>query len=139
MTASQYGMKGAQVNPKNLKYHREHDWVRIEGDTAVLGITDFAQQTLGDIVFIELPEVGADVTAGAPYAEVESVKAVSDVFAPMSGSVVEVNEDVVDAPETVNESPYDEGWLIRIKLNDPAEADALMSVEEYDAMLATDE
>jgi glycine cleavage system H protein len=139
MTASQYGMKGAQVNPKNLKYHREHDWVRIEGDTAVLGITDFAQQTLGDIVFIELPEVGADVTAGAPYAEVESVKAVSDVFAPMSGSVVEVNEDVVDAPETVNESPYDEGWLIRIKLNDPAEADALMSVEEYDAMLATEE
>jgi glycine cleavage system H protein len=139
MTASQYGKKGAQVNPKNLKYHREHDWVRIEGDTAVLGITDFAQKTLGDIVFIELPEVGADVTAGTPYAEVESVKAVSDVFAPMSGSVVEVNEDVVDAPETVNESPYDEGWLIRIKLHDPAEADALMSVDEYDALLATEE
>jgi glycine cleavage system H protein len=139
MTASQYGKKGAQVNPKNLKYHREHDWVRIEGDTAVLGITDFAQQTLGDIVFIELPEVGADVTAGTPYAEVESVKAVSDVFAPMSGSVVEVNEDVVDAPETVNESPYDDGWLIKIKLRDPSEADALMSVEEYDSLLATEE
>jgi glycine cleavage system H protein len=139
MTASRYGEKGAQVNPKNLKYHREHDWVRIDGDTAVFGITDYAQQTLGDIVFIELPEVGADVTAGTPYAEVESVKAVSDVFAPLSGSVIEINEDVVDAPETVNESPYADGWLVKIKMSDPAEADDLMSFEEYEELLATEE
>ncbi len=127
------------MNPKNLKYHREHDWVRIEGDTAVLGITDYAQQTLGDIVFIELPEVGSDVIAGTPYAEVESVKAVSDVFAPMTGSVIEINEDVVDAPETVNESPYDQGWLIKIRFSDPAEADDLLSVEQYDALLVAEE
>lgn len=127
------------MNPKNLKYHREHDWVRVDGDTAVLGITDYAQQTLGDIVFIELPEVGADVTAGTPYAEVESVKAVSDVFAPVSGSVIEVNEEVVDAPETVNRSPYDEGWLIKVRLSDPAETDDLLTVEEYDEFLQEEE
>ncbi len=127
------------MNPKNLKYHREHDWVRIDGDTAVFGVTDYAQETLGDIVFIELPEVGADVTAGTAYAEVESVKAVSDVFAPMSGTVVEVNEEVVDAPETVNESPYEDGWLIKVRIGDPAEADDLMSAEEYDELLAAEE
>ncbi len=93
------------MNPKNLKYHREHDWARVEGDTAVFGLTSYAQETLGDIVYIELPEVGADVTAGTPYAEVESVKAVSDVYAPLSGSVVEVNEEVVDAPETDQREP----------------------------------
>ena len=127
------------MNPKNLKYHREHDWVRIDGDTAVFGVTDYAQETLGDIVFIELPEVGADVTAGTAYAEVESVKAVSDVFSPMSGTIVEVNEEVVDAPETVNESPYEDGWLIKVKISDPAEADDLMSAEEYDELLAAEE
>ena len=127
------------MNPTDLKYHREHDWVRIDGDTAVFGITDYAQQTLGDIVFIELPEVGADVTAGTPYAEVESVKAVSDVFAPVSGSVIEVNEEVVDAPETVNRSPYDEGWLIKVRLSDPGEADDLLTVEEYDEFLEAEE
>lgn len=127
------------MNPKNLKYHREHDWARVEGDTAVFGITSYAQETLGDIVFIELPEVGADVTAGAPYAEVESVKAVSDVYAPLSGSVVEVNEDVVDAPELLNESPYDDGWLIKVRLGDAAEIDDLMSSEEYEELLAEEE
>ena len=127
------------MNPKNLRYHREHDWARVEGDNAVFGLTSYAQETLGDIVYIELPEVGADVTAGTSYAEVESVKAVSDVFAPMSGSVIEVNEDVVDAPETVNESPYDEGWLIKVRLSDPAEAEDLLSVEEYDALLEAEE
>jgi len=127
------------VNPKNLKYHREHDWVRIEGDTATFGLTDYAQETLGDIVFIELPEVGADVTAGTPYAEVESVKAVSDVFAPMSGTIIEVNEEVVDAPEVVNESPYDDGWLIKVKLSEPAEVDDLLTAEEYDELLAAEE
>jgi len=127
------------VNPKNLKYHREHDWARVEGDTAVFGLTDYAQETLGDIVFIELPEVGAEVSAGAPYAEVESVKAVSDVYAPLSGSVVEVNEEVVDAPELINESPFETGWLIKVRLSDPGEVDDLMTAEEYEDMLAEEE
>ena len=127
------------MNPKDLKYHREHAWVRIGGDSAVFGITDYAQETLGDVVFIELPEVGTEVTAGTPYAEVESVKAVSDVYAPMSGQVVEVNEDAVDAPETVNQSPYEDGWLVKVKLSDPAEADDLLSVEEYEQFLEAEE
>jgi glycine cleavage system H protein len=137
--ASRSGEKGAHVNPKNLKYHREHDWARVEGDTAVFGLTTYAQETLGDIVYIELPEVGADVTAGTPYAEVESVKAVSDVYAPLSGSVVEVNEDVVDAPELINESPFEEGWLIKVKLSDPSEADDLMTAEEYEELISEEE
>lgn len=125
------------MNPKNLKYHREHVWARVDGDTAVFGLTDYAQETLGDIVFIELPEVGTDVVAGTPYAEVESVKAVSEVHAPLSGSVIEVNEDVVDAPELINESPYDEGWLVKVRLSDPAEVDDLMSYDEYEELLST--
>jgi glycine cleavage system H protein len=127
------------VNPKNLKYHREHDWVRIDGDTAVFGLTSYAQETLGDIVYIELPEVGADVTAGTAYAEVESVKAVSDVYAPLSGSVVEVNEEVVDAPELINESPFEDGWLIKIKLSEPSEVEDLMSAEEYEELISEEE
>ena len=127
------------MNPKSLKYHREHDWARIEGDTAVFGLTSYAQETLGDIVYIELPEVGADVTAGTAYAEVESVKAVSDVYAPLSGSVVEVNDEVVDAPELINESPFDEGWLIKVKLSDPSEAEDLMSAEEYEELISEEE
>jgi len=124
------------VNPKNLKYHKEHDWARIEGDVAVLGVTDYAQEALGDIVYIELPEVGTEVSAGSTYAEIESVKAVSDVYAPLSGTIVETNEEVVDAPELINESPYEDGWLIKVKLSDPAELDELMSAEEYDQALA---
>lgn len=127
------------MNPKNLKYHREHDWARVEGDIAVFGLTSYAQETLGDIVYIELPEVGADVTAGSSYAEVESVKAVSDVYAPLSGSVVEVNEEVVDAPELINESPFDEGWLIKVKLSDPSEADDLMTADEYEELISEEE
>jgi len=127
------------VNPKNLKYHREHDWARVEGDTAVFGLTSYAQETLGDIVYIELPEVGADVAAGTAYAEVESVKAVSDVYAPLSGSVVEVNEEVIDAPELINESPFDDGWLIKVKLSDLSEADELMSAEEYEELISEEE
>ena len=127
------------MNPKNLKYHREHDWARIEGDTAVFGLTSYAQETLGDIVYIELPEVGAEVTAGTAYAEVESVKAVSDVYAPLSGSVVEVNEEVVDAPELINESPFEDGWLIKIKLSDASEAEDLMTAEEYEELISEEE
>ncbi len=127
------------MNPKNLKYHREHAWARIEGETAVFGLTEYAQETLGDIVFIELPEVGADVLAGTPYAEVESVKAVSDVYALLSGSVIEVNEEVVDAPELINDSPFEEGWLIKVRLTDPAEADDLLTADEYNELLAAEE
>jgi glycine cleavage system H protein len=127
------------VNPKNLKYHREHDWARVDGDTAVFGLTSFAQESLGDIVFIELPEVGTEVSAGTPYAEVESVKAVSDVYAPLSGTVTEINEEVVDAPELINESPYDDGWLVKVKLTDQAEQDDLMSAEEYEQLLSEEE
>ena len=127
------------MNPKDLKYHREHAWVRIGGDNGVFGITDYAQETLGDVVFIELPEVGTEVTAGTPYAEVESVKAVSDVYAPLSGQVVEVNEDAVDAPEMLNQGPYEDGWLVKVKLSDPAEAEDLLSPEEYEHLLAADD
>lgn len=127
------------MNPSNLKYHKEHDWARIEGDTAVFGITHYAQESLGDVVYIELPEVGAELTAGTSYAEVESVKAVSDVYAPLSGSVVEVNQEVIDAPELLNESPYEDGWLVKVKLSDPGEADELMSASDYEGMLAEQE
>ncbi len=127
------------MNPKNLKYHREHDWARVDGDTAVFGLTDFAQESLGDIVYVELPEVGTDIVAGQPYAEVESVKAVSDVYAPLSGSVVEVNEEVVDAPELINESPFETGWLVKVQLGDPGEQDDLMTADEYEQMLAEEE
>ncbi len=105
----------------------------------MFGVTHYAQESLGDIVYIELPEVGAELAAGASYAEVESVKAVSDVYAPLSGSVVEVNEDVIDAPELLNESPYEDGWLVKVKLSDPSEADELMSAEGYEEMLAEQE
>lgn len=127
------------MNPSNLKYHKEHDWARIEGDLAVFGITHYAQESLGDIVYIELPEVGAELTAGTSYAEVESVKAVSDVYAPLSGSVVEVNQEVIDAPELLNESPYEDGWLVKVKLSDSSEADELMSAADYEGMLAEQE
>ena len=139
MTASLVAEKGAIVNPRNLKYHKEHDWARVEGDTAVFGVTDYAQESLGDIVFLELPEVGSEVTAGTPYAEIESVKAVSDILAPLSGSVIEVNEDAVDAPEIINESPYGDGWLVKVQLSDPSEVDDLMTAEEYDEFLAEEE
>ena len=139
MTASLVAEKGVIVNPRNLKYHKEHDWARVEGDTAVFGVTDYAQESLGDIVFLELPEVGSEVTAGIPYAEIESVKAVSDILAPLSGSVIEVNEDAVDAPEVINESPYGDGWLVKVQLSDPSEVDDLMTAEEYDEFLAEEE
>ena len=102
------------MNPKDFRFHKEHDWVRVEGDIAAFGVTDYAQKTLGDIVYVELPEVGTEVAANDSYAEVESVKAVSDVISPLSGIVVEINEEAVDAPEIINKSPYDEGWLVRV-------------------------
>ncbi|HEX7581887.1 MAG TPA: glycine cleavage system protein GcvH [Gaiellaceae bacterium] len=129
-------MAAAESYPDDLKYHREHDWARIDGDEAVLGVTWFAGDALGELVHFEPPEAGATVTKDAPYGEVESVKAVSDVIAPLSGEVLEVNQKVVDAPETVNEDPYGEGWLIRIRLSKPTEVDALLDVAAYTQFLA---
>jgi glycine cleavage system H protein len=117
--------------PEDLLYHAEHDWARIEGDEAVLGVTWFAQDALGELVHYEPPSEGATVTKDASYGEVESVKAVSDLISPLSGEVLEVNQKVVDAPETVNEDPYGEGWLIRIRMTSPAERDDLLDVGAY--------
>jgi glycine cleavage system H protein len=122
--------------PDDLKYHEEHDWARIEGDEAVLGITWFAADALGELVHFEPPEAGATVTKDASYGEAESVKAVSELISPLSGEVLEVNQKVVDAPETVNGDPYGDGWLIRIRMSDPAEADALLDAGAYTRLLA---
>ena len=119
-------MAAAESYPEDLKYHAAHDWARVEGDEAVLGITWFAADSLGELVHFEPPEVGSTVTKDQSYGEVESVKAVSDVIAPLSGEVLEVNDRVVGAPETVNEDPYGDGWLLRIRVTDPGEADALL-------------
>jgi glycine cleavage system H protein len=122
--------------PDGLRYHKEHDWARIEGDEAVLGITWFAQDALGELVHYEPPSEGDQLSKDAPYGEVESVKAVSDVIAPLSGEVVEVNQKVVDEPETVNADPYGEGWLVRIRLSDPSEAESLLDLEAYKQVVA---
>src|SRR5690349_5556971 len=112
--------------PENLRYAKSHEWARIDGDRATIGITDFAQHELGDVVYLDLPKVGQSFRAGASFGTVESVKAVSDLYAPLSGEVLEINEALLDAPEGVNNSPYDNGWMIVLKLSDPSEADALM-------------
>ena len=128
-------MAAAESYPDELKYHREHDWARIDGGEATLGITWFAQDALGELVHFEPPEQGATISKDETYGEVESVKAVSDVIAPLSGEVLEVNSKVVDAPETVNEDPYGEGWLIRIRLSEPDEASSLLDVAAYKRVL----
>ena len=128
-------MAATESYPAELKYHREHDWARIEGAEATLGITWFAQDALGELVHFEPPEQGATVSKDAPYGEVESVKAVSDVIAPLSGEVLEVNQKVIEAPETVNEDPYGDGWLVRIRLSDPDEANSLLDVDAYRQVL----
>ena len=121
--------------PDELKYHEEHDWARIDGDQATFGVTWYAQDALGEVVFFDPPEVGAAVTKDETYAEVESVKAVSDVFAPLSGEIVEVNEALGDSPERINQDPYGEGWMIKVRMSDPSEVDRLMDVEAYKEML----
>jgi glycine cleavage system H protein len=126
----------AESYPEDLKYHEEHDWARVEGDEAALGITWFAADALGELVHFEPPAVGSSVARGQTYGEVESVKAVSDVIAPLSGEVLDVNQQVVDAPETVNEDPYGGGWLVRIRLSDPGEVEALLESEAYRQLLA---
>jgi glycine cleavage system H protein len=126
----------AETYPDDLKYHEEHDWARIEGDEAVLGITWFAADALGELVHFEPPEVGSSVTKDQSYGEVESVKAVSDLIAPLSGEVLAVNEQVVGAPETVNEDPYGNGWLIRVRVSDADEIAALLDADAYRQLLA---
>jgi glycine cleavage system H protein len=125
--------------PPELLYHSEHDWARIEDERATFGITWFAQDALGEVVFLEPPELGAQVSADEPYAEVESVKAVSDVYAPLSGEVVEVNEAVSERPELINENPYGEGWLVKVKLSDPSETEKLMDAAAYQELLKESE
>jgi len=121
--------------PDELIYHAEHDWARVEGEQATFGITWYAQDSLGAVVFFDPPEVGAAISKDESYAEVESVKAVSDVIAPLSGEVVEVNEALADAPEKINEDPYGEGWLVKVKLSDPGEAESLLSAADYRNLL----
>ena len=124
------------MTPEDLKYSEEHEWVRTESDgIAVVGITDFAAESLGDVVFVELPEVGSELTQFDKMGEIESVKAVSDLYSPVSGTIAERNDSVIDSPELVNDSPYDDGWMLRVSLSDSAELDNLMSHTEYQAML----
>jgi glycine cleavage system H protein len=121
--------------PADVKYHAEHDWARIDGDVATFGITWYAQEQLGEVVFFDPPEVGATVSKDEPYAEVESVKAVSDVVAPLSGEVVEVNGALGDTPESINEDPYGEGWMVKVRLSDPGEVDELLDAPAYEGTL----
>jgi glycine cleavage system H protein len=123
--------------PKDLRYAKTHEWVRLDGDVATIGVSDYAQTELGDITFIELPEVGDNVTQNQPFGVVESVKAASDVYAPVDGEVVERNDEVIDAPELVNASPYEQAWLVKVKLSDPAQYEALLDAEAYDEFAAT--
>jgi glycine cleavage system H protein len=132
-------MAAAESYPDDLRYHPDHDWARVEDGEATLGITWFAQDALGELVHFEAPEEGATLAKDKAYAEVESVKAVSDVIAPLSGELLEVNLSAADAPETVNDDPYGEGWLVRVRLTDPGEADALMDAEAYKQHVAEQE
>ncbi len=121
--------------PEELKYTEEHEWVLLEGDLVSIGISDFAQDQLGDVVFVELPEPGERVEVGKPFAVVESVKAVSDIYAPLEGEIIEVNSELPDAPESINTSPYEDGWMIKIKPDDPAALDGMMDASEYQAFI----
>ena len=123
--------------PEDLKYHSEHDWARVDGDQATFGITWYAQDALGEVVFFDPPEVGAQITKDQAYAEVESVKAVSDVFAPLSGEIVEVNEELAESPEKINQDPYGEGWMVRVRLSDASEIDSLLDADAYQELLQT--
>lgn len=122
--------------PEELKYTEEHEWVMVEEDLAVVGITDFAQDALGDVVFVELPEIGTAVEAGKAFGVVESVKAVSDVYAPLTGTIEEINDDLIDAPEIINTSPYEDGWMVKIRMAEASDADELMDAEAYQALIA---
>jgi glycine cleavage system H protein len=127
------------MNPDDIKYHREHAWVRVEGKNATIGITDFAQQQLGDIVYVDLPEAETDVDADSELCEIESTKATSPVISPISGSIHELNDDLADSPEIINEDPYGNGWIAVIAMSDPSEVNDLMSRDEYEKFLKEEE
>ena len=122
--------------PENLKYHPEHAWAKIEGNTATLGITYYAQDQLGEIVFLELPEAGKELEVGKPYAEIESVKSVSDVYSPVNGKIVETNQEVVEAPEIINEDCYEAGWMVKVELGDPSGVDDLLDAAAYEKLIS---
>ena len=124
-----------ETYPDDLKYHPEHDWAKVDGDVATFGVTWYAQDALGEVVFFDPPEVGTTVSKDSAYAEVESVKAVSDVYAPLSGEVIEVNDSAGDSPEQINEDPYGEGWMVKIKLSDPSEVESLLDAAAYKELL----
>lgn len=124
--------------PDDLKYTEEHEWVSLEENIAIIGISDFAQSQLGDVVFVELPEIGDELEAGKPFGVVESVKAVSDLFAPLSGEVIEVNEELNDSPEMINTSAYEDGWIVKIRLSNPEELDDLMDADAYEELVSED-
>ena len=123
------------TSPQDLKYTKSHEWVRVDGDIATIGVTDYAQSELGDITYLELPDVGGSVSGGEPFGVVESVKAASDIYTPIDGEVIERNEDAIAAPDVVNSSPYEGAWLIRVRVSDPAQLEQLMSAEEYEELL----
>jgi glycine cleavage system H protein len=126
------------VYPADLKYDREHEWVRIEGDVAVIGISDFAQDQLGEVVYVDLPSASDELVAGETFGEIESVKSVSELYSPVSGEVVEVNDDLDGAPETINSDPYGAGWMVKVKMADASQLDGLMSAEEYESFVANE-
>ncbi len=123
------------TTPENLKYTKDHEWIRLEGEFGWIGITDYAQGELGDVVFVELPEAGKSVQQGSSFGTIEAVKAVSDLYAPISGEVVEVNQALKDTPEVVNKEPYDGGWMLKVKLSNPEETSSLMGAEEYKKLI----
>jgi len=126
------------VYPADLKYDKEHEWVRVEGDAAVIGISDFAQDQLGEVVYVDLPSVGDELVAGETFGEIESVKSVSELYAPITGTILEVNGDLDGAPETINSDPYAAGWMIKVSIADPSQLDTLMSSEDYEAFVANE-
>ena len=123
------------MNPRDRRYSTEHEWAKLEGNKALIGISDFAQQQLGDVVFVELPPVGSEVRQFSPFGVVESVKAASDLFSPLTGRVVRVNQQLTESPELVNKDPYGQGWMVEIEVSDPSEAEKLMTAEDYDKTL----
>lgn len=127
------------MNPKELKYSKDHEWLKIEGMTVTIGVTDYAQNALGDVVFVELPEEGDEIEIGNSFAVIESVKAVSDAYSPINGKVVAINEELLDAPELINQDPYGQGWIIQVELSDEAQINELLSAEEYEAFLKEEE
>ena len=124
--------------PEDLKYSKDHEWVKVEGDVAIIGITDYAQDSLGDVVYVELPNVGENFNSHDAFGSVESVKAVSEIFTPVAGEIIESNEDLNDSPESVNDDPYGDAWLVKIKMDNSGEADALLSAEEYAEFLESE-